>query len=77
MGVTEFFYINYMKVLVIGTDGFIGSHFIIILLEQGFNVTDLSYYNSFNNWGWLYGINYSNLNVIPCDERPQFLKTLN
>lgn len=53
MGVTEFFYINYMKVLATGKEGFIGSNFIIILLVQGFNVTDLSIYNSFINWGWL------------------------
>lgn len=76
MGVTGFFYyINYMKVLVTGADGFIGSHLTEMLLEQGFNVKALSYYNSFNNWGWLEGINHSNLNVISGDVRdPYFCK---
>ena len=41
------------KVLVTGADGFIGSHLCEMLLEEGAEVTALSYYNSFNNWGWL------------------------
>lgn len=64
-----------MKVLVTGADGFIGSHLTEMLLEQGYNVKALSYYNSFNNWGWLEGINHSNLNVISGDVRdPNFCK---
>jgi NAD dependent epimerase/dehydratase len=41
------------KVLVTGADGFIGSHLIEKLHKLGANVKALSYYNSFNNWGWL------------------------
>lgn len=41
------------KVLVIGADGFIGSHLTESLLERGYEVKAFVYYNSFNNWGWL------------------------
>ncbi len=41
------------KVLVTGADGFIGSHLTEMLLEKGCKVRALSYYNSFNYWGWL------------------------
>ncbi len=41
------------KVLVTGADGFIGSHLVERLLDKGCAVRALSYYNSFNRWGWL------------------------
>lgn len=41
------------KVLVTGADGFIGSHLTEMLVNNGYEVTALSYYNSFNYWGWL------------------------
>ncbi len=41
------------KVLVTGADGFIGSHLVEELLDQGYNVKAFCYYNSFNTWGWL------------------------
>ncbi len=41
------------KVLVTGADGFIGSHLTEMLIKQGCKVKALSYYNSFNYWGWL------------------------
>jgi NAD dependent epimerase/dehydratase len=41
------------KILVTGADGFIGSHLTEKLVEQGHQVRALSYYNSFNDWGWL------------------------
>ena len=41
------------NVLVTGADGFIGSHLVEALIEEGANVTAFAYYNSFNNWGWL------------------------
>ena len=40
-------------ILVTGADGFIGSHLTEMLVEQGARVKGLSYYNSFNYWGWL------------------------
>ena len=43
--------------LVTGADGFIGSHLTEILVAKGYQVTALSQYNSFNNWGWLEDIN--------------------
>ncbi len=41
------------SVLVTGADGFIGSHLTELLYNKGCNVKALSYYNSFNDWGWL------------------------
>ncbi len=41
------------SVLVTGADGFIGSHLVEHLVKDGAKVKALSYYNSFNNWGWL------------------------
>jgi NAD dependent epimerase/dehydratase len=41
------------KVLVTGADGFIGSHLVERLIEEGANVRAFVYYNSFNSWGWL------------------------
>lgn len=42
-----------MKVLVTGADGFIGSHLTESLIDLGYDVKAFTYYNSFNNWGWL------------------------
>ncbi len=41
------------KVLVTGSDGFIGSHLTEEMVKEGFKVKAFAYYNSFNTWGWL------------------------
>ena len=41
------------QVLVTGSDGFIGSHLVETLLEEGCQIRAFVYYNSFNSWGWL------------------------
>lgn len=41
------------KILVTGADGFIGSHLVEKLVENGEKVKAFTFYNSFNNWGWL------------------------
>lgn len=66
-----------MKVLVTGADGFIGSHLTEMLLEKSHQVRALSYYNSFNFWGWLEGIENKNLEVVSGDIRdPHFCKLI-
>jgi NAD dependent epimerase/dehydratase len=47
-------------VLVTGADGFIGSHLVEMLVKRGYKVKALSFYNSFNYWGWLEDINCLN-----------------
>ncbi|AGA70608.1 nucleoside-diphosphate-sugar epimerase [Desulfitobacterium dichloroeliminans LMG P-21439] len=41
------------RVLVTGSDGFIGSHLTEELVKLGYKVKAFTLYNSFNNWGWL------------------------
>lgn len=60
------------KVLVTGSEGFIGSHLTEQLLELGAEVTALVQYNSFNNWGWIDTFSDDikrNINVITGDIR--------
>ena len=44
---------NVKKILVTGSDGFIGSHLTEELVRAGYQVKAFVYYNSFNTWGWL------------------------
>ncbi len=41
------------RLLVTGSDGFIGSHLTEELVKAGYKVKAFVYYNSFNTWGWL------------------------
>lgn len=61
------------KVLVTGADGFIGSHLVEALVEQGCDVRALSLYNSFNYWGWLEDIPVlDKIEVVTGDVRDPF-----
>jgi NAD dependent epimerase/dehydratase len=53
-----------MKVLVTGADGFIGSHLVEKLIDDGYDVRAFVYYNSFNSWGWLDTFPKEKLNKI-------------
>ena len=66
------------KILVTGADGFIGSHLTEKLLSEGFNVRALTYYNSFNYWGWLEEVPPNQrLEIISGDVRdPHFCKEI-
>lgn len=52
------------KVLVTGSDGFIGSHLVEGLIEEGAKVKAFVYYNSFNSWGWLDTLSKDTLSKI-------------
>lgn len=59
-------------VLITGADGFIGSHLTERLVAKGCIVKALSYYNSFNSWGWLDSINKSvKIEVLTGDIRDE------
>ena len=60
------------KVLVTGADGFIGSHLVEKLLEEGELVRAFVQYNSFNTWGWIdsFPKEYQQqLDIVPGDIR--------
>lgn len=57
-------------ILVTGADGFIGSHLTEMLVRHGASVKALSYYNSFNHWGWLEDLDCLNdIEVLTGDVR--------
>ena len=67
-----------MKILVTGADGFIGSHLVEMLFKKGHEVTALSQYNSFNNWGWLEDVECKDqIEIISGDIRdPHYCKLI-
>jgi len=52
------------RILVTGADGFIGSHLVEHLIDEGCHVRAFVYYNSFNSWGWLDTLDKSTLSKI-------------
>jgi NAD dependent epimerase/dehydratase len=59
-----------MKILVTGAAGFVGSHMVEKLVEDGHEVRAMIHYNSANNWGWLEESNVKNsIKVIAGDIR--------
>ena len=46
------------KIFVTGADGFIGSHLVELLVQEGFDVTALCIYNSNGSWGPNSRLNY-------------------
>jgi len=70
--------LNNTRVVVTGADGFIGSHLVELLVAEGAQVTALSQYNSFNNWGWLESVScLDRIQVVSGDIRdPHFCMAL-
>ena len=66
------------KVLVTGADGFIGSHLVEMLVSKGYKVRALSYYNSFNFWGWLEDVDcLAEIEIVNGDIRdPNFCRQI-
>ena len=66
------------KILITGADGFIGSHLTETLVQKGAKVKALSYYNSFNYWGWLEVLDcLDEIEVVCGDVRdPHFCKEI-
>ncbi|MCX2683716.1 SDR family NAD(P)-dependent oxidoreductase [Campylobacter sp. MIT 21-1685] len=61
-------------ILISGADGFIGSHLCEMLLQKGYKIRALSYYNSFNFWGNLEQSPFlKDIEVISADIRDSFL----
>jgi NAD dependent epimerase/dehydratase len=65
---------NGRRVLVTGSEGFIGSHLVERLVEAGASVRAFVLYNSFNNWGWLEDLppeSSRSIEIFPGDVRDE------
>ena len=64
------------KVLITGSDGFLGSHLVERFLKENCKVRAFIFYNSFNSWGWLDTLPKEKLNkieIIPGDIRDAYI----
>tara|TARA_B100001057_G_C22713971_1_gene896986 strand:+ start:48 stop:1049 length:1002 start_codon:yes stop_codon:yes gene_type:complete len=52
------------KLFITGSEGFVGSHLVELLVKKNYNVKALVQYNSFNNLGWLKKVNKKIVNEI-------------
>ena len=52
------------KVLITGSDGFIGSHLVERFLDENCEIRAFVFYNSFNSWGWLDSLSKEQLSRI-------------
>ena len=52
------------KILITGSDGFLGSHLVERFLKENCQIKAFVYYNSFNNWGWLDTLDKKKLSKI-------------
>jgi len=52
------------KILITGSEGFIGSHLVESLLKYDVKIRAFVLYNSFNSWGWLESLSKENLSKI-------------
>lgn len=70
--------IQNQNILVTGGDGFIGSHLVEMLVHKGARVRALSYYNSFNSWGWLESMDCLDQVEVVCGDirDPHFCREL-
>ena len=60
------------RVLVTGADGFIGSHLVELLVQEGAQVGAYVFYNSWNEIGWLRDLpsdTLANIEILPGDIR--------
>ncbi len=75
------------KILITGADGFIGSHLVEMLFKESkdknspyfdYKIKALSYYNSFNHWGWLEDIECLESIEVVCGDikDPHFVKNI-
>lgn len=67
------------NILITGADGFIGSHLVeTLVMKEGAKVRALSYYNSFNHWGWLEDVSCrKDIDVVCGDVRdPHFCRKI-
>ncbi|UCB56982.1 MAG: SDR family NAD(P)-dependent oxidoreductase [Candidatus Omnitrophota bacterium] len=52
------------KILITGSEGFIGSHLVERLLQEDCEIRAFVYYNFSNSWGWLDSLHRDELNKI-------------